>query len=55
MPGEIRAAIKKMKDGKSAVLDDTYGEMIKAGGETVVQAMDTQIDNIWRTGVWTSE
>ena len=54
MPSEIRAAIKKLKVGKAAGLDGTSGEMIKAGGETVIQAIKTIIDNIWRTGVWPS-
>ena len=51
MPSESRAAIKKLKDGKAAGLDGTSGEMIKAGGEIVVQAMKTIIYNIWKTGV----
>ena len=36
MLGEIRAAIKKLKNDKAAGLDGIYGEMIKAGGDTVV-------------------
>ena len=55
MPSEIRAAITKLKVGKAAGLDGTSGEMIKAGEETVVQAMKTIIDNIWRPGVWPSD
>ena len=55
MPSEIRAAIKKLKDGKAAGLDGIYGEIIKAGGETVVQAMKTVIDNIWKTGEWPTD
>ena len=51
---EIRAAIKKLKVGKAASLDGTSGEKIKVGGETVVHAMKTIIDNIWRTSVWSS-
>ena len=46
MPSEIRAAMKKLKVGKAAGLDGTSGEMTRAGGETVVQAMKTVIDNI---------
>ena len=46
MPSEIRAAMKKLKVGKAARVDGTSGEMIRAGGETVVQAMKTVIDNI---------
>ena len=55
MPSEIRAGMKKMKEGKAGGLDGTSGEMIKAGGETVVQAMKTIISNIWKTGVWPSD
>ena len=49
MLGEIRAAIKKLKNDKAAGLDGIYGEMIKAGGDTVVQAMKTIIDQICKT------
>ena len=55
MISEIRAAIKKLKAGKAAGQDGIYGEMIKAGGETVVQAMKDIIDNIWKTGEWPSD
>ena len=55
LPSEIRAAIKKLKAGKAAGQDGIYGEMIRAGGETVVQAMKTIIDNIWKTGEWPSD
>ena len=55
MLGEIRAAIKKLKNDKAAGLDGIYGEMIKAGGDTVVQAMKTIIDQIWKTGDWPSD
>ena len=36
-------------------LDGTSGEMILAGGETVVQVIKTLIYNIWKTGVWPSD
>ena len=54
MLSEIRMAIRKLKAGKSAGQDGIYGEVIKAGGETVVQAMKEIIDNIWKTGEWPS-
>ncbi|XP_072023026.1 uncharacterized protein [Amphiura filiformis] len=46
MLSEIRTAIKKLNAGKAAGQDGIYREMIKAGGETVVQAMKEIIDNI---------
>ena len=55
MKSEIRAAIKKLKNDKAAGLDGIPGEMIKAGGETVVQAMKTIIDQIWKTGEWPTD
>ncbi len=55
MISEIKAAIKKLKNDKAAGLDGIYGEMIKAGGETVAQAMKTIIDHIWKTGEWPSD
>ena len=55
MPSEIRAAIRKLKIGKAPGQSGICAEMIKAGGETVVQAMKTIIDNIWNTGVWPSD
>ena len=55
MLNEIRAAINKLKVGKAAGKDGINSEMIKAGGETVVQAMKTIIDNIWKTGDWPTD
>ena len=55
MLSEIRAAMKELKDGKAPGLDGTSEEMVKAGVETVVQAMKTIIYNIWKTGVWPTD
>ena len=55
MSSEIRAAIQKLKNDKAAGLDGIYGEMLKAGGETVVQALKTIIDHVWKTGEWPSD
>ena len=55
MLSEIRAAIKKLKVGKAAGQDGIYGEMIKAGGDTIVHAMKIIIDKIWKTGDWPSD
>ena len=54
MPGEIRAAMGKLRDGGAAGLGGAFGEMVETGG-TVVQAMRAIIDGIWRTGVWPSD
>ena len=55
MMDEIRAAIKKLKNNKSAGLDGVTAEMLKAGGETVVKALKVIIDDIWYSGVWPEE
>lgn len=49
---EIEAAIKKLKIKKAVGVDEVPAETLKAGGVTVVKAMKSSIDAIWRTGEW---
>ena len=41
-----------MKTGKAMGLGGISAEVLKAGGETVVECMKIIIDNIWKTGDW---
>ena len=48
MPSEIRAALKKLKDGKTSGLDVTSREIINARRKTDVQAMKTLTSTVHR-------
>ena len=37
MESEVRAAITKLKTGKSTGIDRIEGDLIKAGGDTIVK------------------
>ena len=43
---EVEAAIKSLKKGKSAGVDNIPGELVQAGGEEVYY------NKIWQTGKW---
>jgi hypothetical protein len=55
--GEIENAIKMLKNGKSAGVDDICSEMLKEGGEAVKMEMWKLCQCAWRSGyvpkVWT--
>ena len=50
MTNEIRAVIMTFKTDKPSGIDGIPGEIIKAGADTVLQAMKIIIDQIWKTG-----
>ena len=49
---EIREAVRKLANNKAPGMDGVAGEMLKAGGETVITGLKGVIDRIWQTGVW---
>eukprot|EP00112_Aurelia_sp_Birch-Aquarium-sp1_P006387 Seg1706.5 transcript_id=Seg1706.5/GoldUCD/mRNA.D3Y31 product="Transposon TX1 putative 149 kDa protein" pseudo=true protein_id=Seg1706.5/GoldUCD/D3Y31 len=49
---EIRKALYKIKSNKAGGLDGITAEVLKAGGETMIQIMKSIIDEIWVTGEW---
>ena len=48
--GEVKAAIKRLKAGKSAGLDGIVGECIKSGGETVVEWLVRVFNGCFESG-----
>ena len=41
-----------MKKGKSAGIDNIPGELVQAGGESMIDALHTICQKIWQTGDW---
>ena len=49
---EVEAAVKALKKGKSAGVDNIPGELVQAGGEAMISALTTICNKIWQTGEW---
>ena len=49
---EVEAAEQSLKKGKSAGINNTQAELVKAGGEDVITTLLTICDKIWQTGEW---
>jgi len=50
--GEVEAAVKTLKEGKAAGVDNIPGELIKAGGEDMISTLTNICNKIWQTGEW---
>ena len=50
MESEVRAAITKLKTGKSLGVDGVEDDLIKAGGDTIVKIMHKICNKILATG-----
>ena len=48
---EVEAAVRSLKKGKSAGVDNIPAELVQAGGEDVITALTTIYNKIW----WTAE
>ena len=46
------AAVKALKMGKSAGVDNVPAELVQAGGEAVIDILTKICNNIWKTGEW---
>ena len=55
MKGEVEKAIKKLKNDKSCGVDGIPAEMIKAGGDIVVDKLWKLCNEIWKKGKWPDE
>ena len=49
---EVEAAVKVLKMGKSAVMDNIPTELVQAGGEAMIDILTTICNKIWKTGEW---
>ena len=49
---EVEAAVKSLKKGKSAGVDNIPAELLQQGGEAMVNALIIICNKIWRTGEW---
>ena len=49
---EVEAAVKWLKKGKSAGVDNVLAELIQQGGEAMVNALLIICNKIWRRGEW---
>ena len=49
---EMEAAIKALKMGKSASVDNIPAELVQAGGDAMIDILTTICSKIWKTGEW---
>ena len=49
---EVEAAVKALKMGKSAGVDNIQSELVKAGGEAMIDILASFCNKIWKTGEW---
>ena len=52
---EVVAAVRNLKKGKSAGVDNIPGELVQAGGEEMIDILHKICNQIWKTGVWPKE
>ena len=48
----MEAAVKALKMGKSAGMDNIPAELVQAGGEAMVDILTAICNKIWKTGEW---
>ena len=49
---EVEAAVKALKMGKSAGVDNIPAELVQAGGKAMIDILTTICNKIWKTGEW---
>ena len=49
---EVEAAVKSLKKGKSAGVDNIPSELVQAGGEAMIDMLLIICNTIWQTGEW---
>ena len=49
---EVEAAIKSLKKGKSAGVDNIPAELVRAGGDDMITVLTNICSKIWQTGEW---
>ena len=46
---EVERAVKKLQNGKAAGKDRVIAELVKNGGETMIDWLEEVIQEVWRT------
>ena len=49
---EVEAAVKALKMGESAGVDNIPAELVQAGGEAMIDILTAICNKIWKTGEW---
>ena len=49
---EVEEAVKSLKKGKSAGVDNIPAELVQAGGESMITVLTAVCNKIWQTGEW---
>ena len=49
---EVEAAVKSLKKGKSAGVDNIPSDLVQAGGEAMIDMLLIICNKIWQTGEW---
>ena len=49
---EVEAAVKSLKKGKSAGVDNIPSELVQAGGEAMIDVLLIICNKIWQAGEW---
>ena len=49
---EVEAAVKALKIGKSAGVDNIPAELVQEGGEAIIDILTSICNKIWKTGQW---
>ena len=49
---EVEAAVKALKMGKLAGVDNIPAELVQAGGDGMIDILTTVCNKIWKTGEW---
>ena len=49
---EVEAAVKALKMGKSAGVDNIPAELVQAGAAAIIYILTTICNKIWKTGEW---
>ena len=49
---EVEAAVKALKMGKLASMNNIPAELVQAGGEAMIDILSAICNKIWRTGEW---
>ena len=48
----MEAAVKELKMGKSAGVDNIPAELVQAGGEAIIDILTIICNKIWKAGEW---